>query len=167
MGRRVLYLVRHGAALTTAADPRRPLSPAGEDEIARLALFLAQARVPVQRILHSGVERAAQSAAILGQALLPGGPVEQHDGLLPSDPVAPMARRLAQGGEATMVVGHQPFMGALTTALLCPGHDQDIVAFPTGGAICLISGGPDPSWSLAWALLPALLPAARARGRES
>lgn len=166
MGRCVLYLVRHGAALSAASDPLRPLSPDGQDEIERLAQFLAQAHIPLGRILHSGVERAAQTAAILGQTLLPAGPLEQHDGLLPGDPVAPMVRRLAQLREATMVVGHQPFMGALTTALLCPERGHDIMGFPTGGTVCLASSEWDRSWRLVWALAPTLLPPARARGRE-
>lgn len=159
----MLYLVRHGAALSAVADPRRPLSLTGMSEIEHLARFLAQAQIPLQRILHSGIERAAQTAAILGRALLPSGPVEQYEGLLPGDPVEPMTRRLAQLWEPTMLVGHQPFLGVLTTALLCRARDHDIFAFPTGGTVCLTPLGFDQSWALTWAIEPSLLPSRPAR----
>jgi Histidine phosphatase superfamily (branch 1) len=66
-----LYLMQHGAALAKDVDPARPLSEQGEQDVRRIAAFLARAGVGVGRIWHSGKRRAEQTAELLAAALPP------------------------------------------------------------------------------------------------
>jgi phosphohistidine phosphatase len=80
-----LYLVQHGEAKREEEDPSRPLTENGRIEVERVAEFLARAGVKVDRILHSGRLRAAQTAEILARHLRPSKGVERAEGL---DPLA-------------------------------------------------------------------------------
>ena len=48
-----LYLMRHGSALPSHLDTRRPLSDGGRDEVEAMARFLAGAGVRPARIIHA------------------------------------------------------------------------------------------------------------------
>ncbi|HDD66024.1 MAG TPA: phosphohistidine phosphatase SixA, partial [Nitrososphaeria archaeon] len=61
-----VYLVQHGEAKREEEDPARPLTEEGKREVEDVARFLAELGVRVDRILHSGKLRAAQTANILG-----------------------------------------------------------------------------------------------------
>ena len=49
-----LYLMQHGEAVPDAENPERPLTPRGREDVARLAAFLADAKVGIARLVHSG-----------------------------------------------------------------------------------------------------------------
>ena len=74
-----LYLVQHGEAVSKAENPERPLSEQGQSDISRIATFLA-GDIRISRVIHSGKERAFQTAQILASALSPGMDVEAVDG---------------------------------------------------------------------------------------
>lgn len=82
-----IYLTQHGQALAAEIDPERPLSEQGHSDIQRLAALLGGAEIRVGRVLHSGKTRAEQTAAILAEALLPGGQPQAQAGLAPKDPL--------------------------------------------------------------------------------
>ena len=53
-----LYLVQHGEACAKDVDPERPLTDQGNADTDRLAAFLKQAGIQVERVIHSGKLRA-------------------------------------------------------------------------------------------------------------
>jgi len=61
-----LYLVQHGEAKREEEDPSRPLTENGRREVEIVAKFLSEAGIKIDKILHSGKLRAAQTAEILG-----------------------------------------------------------------------------------------------------
>jgi len=81
-----IYLTRHGAAkqISKGGDTARTLSDVGHDEVSRMASFLGRS-FRVNRIVHSGLVRAAQTALILAQTLSPGQMAEQS-----TIPIGPM-----------------------------------------------------------------------------
>ena len=105
----------------------------------------------VKEILHSGRERAAQSAAILQETL--SIPFRAWAGLDPLDPVMPVAVQCDQWEESRIIVGHMPFLGRLATFLLAGREDPPVVAFQRGGMICLEKRGPG-EWCLLWTFFP-------------
>ncbi len=151
-----VYLARHGDALSHLHDPRRPLSARGRDEVGRVAAFLARAGVRVGQIRHSGVLRAEQTAAILGQHLAPPGGVVQVAGLRPNDDVEKVVGELAEAQEPLMLVGHLPFMRRLASLLLLGQSQPALLDLPTAAVACL-SGRPG-RWVVRWLVTPALIP---------
>jgi phosphohistidine phosphatase len=143
-----LYLVRHGKAEQGGDDAKRRLTDKGRESVSRVARRLARAGVQVDRVEHSGLARAAETAELMAQEI--GGQVVQSAGLLPGDDGAAIARRLMERDvESLMLVGHNPFMERLAAFLLgCP--DANIIHFGTA-QVALLSGD-GQRWSLEWSL---------------
>jgi phosphohistidine phosphatase len=150
-----LYLIQHGEALTKDVDPERPLSDKGRKDVSKVALFLKNTQYPVNKVLHSGKTRALQTAQILSDALTPDSGVESIDGINPNDPVDSFGKQLDGFPDRTLLVGHLPFMGKLTSWLVVNNEDINIVSFQPGSVVCLERGS-DPLWSLAWMIRPEL-----------
>lgn len=147
-----LYLVQHGEAVAKEIDPDRPLSEDGGRDIRRLGAWLAKRGVQVSRVLHSGKTRARQTAESLAVAVAPDLAAEAVSRLAPKDPVAPFLARVGDWAGDTLVVGHQPFMGRLVSALLNCG-DRNVVAYRPGTLVCLESDQTE-DWLLVWVLRP-------------
>ncbi len=82
-----LYLVQHGEAVPESQDPSRPLTDKGRREAERVAQHIAKLGIHMDKILHSGKLRAAQTAEIFAQHLKPSRGFEQADALEPlADP---------------------------------------------------------------------------------
>jgi phosphohistidine phosphatase len=151
----LLYLVRHAKAGDGADDALRELTPQGEKAALRIAHALERGKVHVDRVQHSGLVRARQTAEILQRAV--GGRIEVAPDLSPSEDVLQAARRLEdESGESLMLVGHLPFMGRLAGYLLTGDRDADILHFRTASVACL-SGAPREGWQLEWFLEPDLV----------
>lgn len=149
----LIYLVRHGKAEAGGHDAARRLTAGGRKAVRRVARKLANAGVRVDRIEHSGLIRAQETAEILAQAV--GGEVRAVDGLGSSDDVVPVARRLgSEGGDSLMLVGHLPFMGCLASYLLTGAEDSLSLHFRTGAVTCLSAD--EGAWALEWLLPPDL-----------
>lgn len=147
----LLYLVRHGKAEATGEDAGRRLTPEGWAAVQRVAQRLHDAGVRVDRIEHSGLARAGQTAGILAQAL-DGSTVAVAD-LGSSAPVAPVERRLRREGDRNiMLVGHIPFMERLASYLLTGDAERETLHVRTGSVACFsrdVNG-----WLLEWFLPP-------------
>jgi phosphohistidine phosphatase len=151
-----IYLAQHGLAVPKEADPEHPLSERGRADVRRLADLLSAAGVTVERALHSGKTRAAQTAELLAQGLgCPRAP-EARSGLAPRDPLESLSADLAFWTEDTLVVGHLPYLGRLTSLLLCGDPDRPVAAFRPGSLVCLEREG-NGGWLLAWMIRPDLL----------
>lgn len=151
-----LYLVQHGEACATEQDPERPLTKRGRTEVARLAAFLQRAGIAVERVMHSGKLRAAQTAAILSGQLAPTLPLETAAGLKPNDDPAALDWS-GLGPQDTLIVGHLPFM-ARAVAYLVSGEADRILTAYRPGSIVALEAGEAGSWSIGWMLRPELLP---------
>ncbi len=112
-----LILWRHADALDQAdpaLDLGRPLTPKGERQAKRMALWLNRQLPSSTRVLVSPARRAQETAQALerkfktSQALAPDGTV---DALL-------HAVRWPDAAEPVLVVGHQPLLGLVAAYLL-------------------------------------------------
>lgn len=151
-----LYLVQHGEALPKEADSDRSLSDQGRQDVERLARFLADRRIRVSQVWHSGKLRAQQTAEVLAAAVAPGVKAEARAGLAPNDPIEAFAEMLAAWSEDTMVVGHLPFMARLVTCLAAKSDDGKVVNYLPGSLVCL-ERDEDGAWAIAWMLRPELM----------
>jgi len=118
------YLVRHGEAVSEALDPRRPLTPAGREEVERVAQLAAQRKITVSAIFHSGILRAQQTAEIFAEALGPAIKVQKITGLLPQDDPAIAKAEMDVSEQPIMLVGHLGSSPAYESARLFAGPRQ-------------------------------------------
>lgn len=151
-----LYLVQHADAVTKESDPDRPLSAQGVADAQRMAEFIKPLGIQVREIWHSTLTRSAETAAILAGAVGSAGGQIRRQGLCPGDRVKPVAKTLREMDCALMIVGHQPFLGALASKLLVGKRRREIVAFQKGGIACLERDG-EGVWRLLWCIIPELL----------
>lgn len=125
----IVFLVRHGIAQDPSdlpigtPDSARALTSEGQERTGRVAKgFRQRWKGPAPAVIyHSPFVRARETAAFF-HAEFPGAVLELAPHLRPNDEVERVptlleaARR--EGREAVMLVGHEPFMGALTSYLL-------------------------------------------------
>jgi phosphohistidine phosphatase len=147
-----LYLVRHGKAEAGEDDPQRPLREDGREAVARVAARLRKAGVRPDRIEHSGLVRAQETAEILAAEV--GGEIVQETGLSPGAEVARTAERLVHASDDVMLVGHEPFMGRLAAFLLTGDADAELFHVRTGAIICLSDD--EGGWMLEWFIYPGI-----------
>ena len=151
-----LYLVQHGEAKTKDVDPERRLTDNGVRDVEKMAAFVRPLGLRVKAVWHSGKRRAAQTADILGAALIAAESVVQRDGLAPNHPVGPVRDELAQAAEDLMIVGHLPFLARLSSALVAGSESADVVAFQQGGVLC-VERGDGGVLRVRWMVIPELL----------
>lgn len=155
-----LYLVQHGEAVSKQADPARPLSEQGVQDVQAVAAFLGDAGIQVSRVWHSGKQRAGQTATILAKAVLSGGRTEGVEGINPNDPVDEFATDADVWSEDTLVVGHLPFMSRLVSLLMTGDTNTELVQYQPGSLVCLERVDAE-QWVIAGMLRPDMLPGSR------
>jgi phosphohistidine phosphatase len=146
-----VYLVQHAEAMSKDKDPERPLTGAGREAAADVAVVAGKLGLDVQQIRHSGKTRARQTAEILAGALTPPGGVAAVNGLDPLDDVRPVADELADHTQPVMLVGHLPFMERLAGLMLTGDAGQPVVRFTKAAIVCLSR---DKEWQVSWILTP-------------
>lgn len=151
-----LYLVQHGESLSKDADPTRGLSGKGSSDVEKVSRFVQRLDLSVEAVWHSGKARALQTAEILAKAVNSSEGVIQREGLAPMDPVQPVCSLLHDMTEDLMIVGHLPFMGKLTSALVVGSDSADAVAFRQGGMVCVERDTSDV-WRVRWLIIPEIL----------
>ena len=153
-----LYLVQHGEAVAKEIDPERPLSPQGKSDVTRVAGFLKQSGITINKILHSGKMRARQTAEILMQNLSDNILVGIIDGIAPNDSVESFAMNIPTLETDTMIVGHLPFMAKLVAWLVTADENQPLVAYQPGSIVCLEQDA-SCNWQIQWVIRPDCVPA--------
>lgn len=148
------YLVRHGEAKADVEDPARSISERGREEVRLVALYAAAAGAQVAEILHSGKLRARQTAEILAEYLRPARGVREMDGIAPNDSPEKARAEVEAASEPLMIVGHQPHLGLLISALILGDPKKDLIHFPTGAMVCLARS--KEGFRLEWLLTPEL-----------
>lgn len=152
----MLYLVQHGEAVAKEVDPERPLSPSGTDAVVRMASFMKNAGISVDRVLHSGKTRAKQTAEIFAKSISESGVTETMSGINPNDPVEDFLTHIDRLNTPTMVVGHLPFMAKLVSQLVIDSDAIAIVNYQPGSVVCLEKVD-DKHWGVRWMLRPDLI----------
>ncbi|HUE14440.1 MAG TPA: phosphohistidine phosphatase SixA [Planctomycetaceae bacterium] len=153
---KILYLVRHGEAVSKDEDPARPLTQAGWLAVERIAGWAAGADIRLDEIVHSGKLRAEQTAEILADYLMPAKGSNVRRGLGPDDDVRPFADSLAAADRTLMIVGHLPFLGRLLSQLVVGDADRPVVQFEVAGLVGLQFR--DGQWTITCVVDPDLLP---------
>ena len=151
-----LYLVQHGEAMAKELNPDRPLTDKGQSDIEKVATFLKNAGIKVDKIIHSGKTRAEQTARILASLLNPKGGIFQKEGIAPNDSIGNMQKELMKLEENIMIVSHLPYLGKLTSTLIANSKSSNIVTFQQGGVVCL-ERSEDKTWHIIWIVIPSLL----------
>ncbi|MCX7846984.1 MAG: phosphohistidine phosphatase SixA [bacterium] len=152
----IVYLVRHADALAQEPDHSRPLSPKGEESARRVAEWLARCSLDVpQRVYHSGLLRAEQTARILAEVCAWPAPTATRQ-LGPTDDPEYWVERLARAREPLALVGHMPMLGALAASLLTGDPDGAVLQLKKMSVAALERE--DEEWSLRWLIRPALIP---------
>jgi phosphohistidine phosphatase len=151
-----LYLVQHGEACAKEDDPDRPLTDQGKADIDRLAAFLKQAGIRVERVIHSGKLRAAQTAERLANAIAPGVELESSGIINPNDNPKAFDWQSDSWDRDTLVVGHLPFMAKLVSHLVIDDENRSITAYRPGSVVCL-EREDGTHWQLDWMVRPELL----------
>lgn len=146
-----LYLVQHADAVAKQQDPARPLSEKGRADTQRMASFLAQSGVRMERVFHSGKARAVETAAIL----YPEVDAEAMEGIAPNDATDKLMQAVQKWDEDVIVVGHLPFMNRMVSRLVAGTEETGVVAFEPGCVVCL--GQTENGWSIEWMTPPSLL----------
>lgn len=150
-----ILLQQHGAALAPTPDAERVLTAQGRNDIEHMAIVLQAGAVRVQQVLHSGKQRAQQTAEIMAHRIGSPNALAAVAGLAPDDPVKPFCETLDGLDNDTLVVGHQPFMGRLASILVTGRTEPPLVRFVPGAVVCLerdLNGG----YAVTWMLPPTL-----------
>ena len=151
-----LYLVQHAKATSEQANPQRPLTEEGHQEIKKVAAFIKPLNLAVDYLWHSGRKRAAQTAGDLANVIKTRAGIITHDGLGPNDDVTALRDELAATDQDIMIVGHLPFLGKLASLLLAGSGGADTVAFKNAGVVSL-SRTKEHEWQIDWMITPELL----------
>jgi phosphohistidine phosphatase len=140
----LLYLIRHGNALSNDIDSQRALSLQGQGEVKDLANLLLDKNIEPQNIGHSGILRAEQTAKIIQEILNPRIPIAQVEGLRPESDPTNWADLLHTQNQDLMLVGHMPFMGLMVEELT-----GRTTSFHTASCAC-IERDNEGMWILQW-----------------
>ena len=145
-----IILMRHGRAESGAPDHARRLTPMGKSEIAEVAKRIKEYHWTINKIRHSGYERARETALILFQTLHPESGIGVMEGIRPEDDVIPVRNELEETN-GLLIVSHLPFLDELLYAFIRPHGDSDLPWFTPGTVIALEK---DKKWSVAWQIRP-------------
>ena len=149
----LLYLVQHAEAKKEADDPARGLTDKGFRDITLIALFAHDQGVAVNRIYHSGIKRAQQTAQALSDQVHPKEGVSEADWLAPMDDPKIWKERLSNMLEDIMLVSHLPYLAKLASLLLCGDGSKNVVDFKNAGIVCL-KRFDDGHWAVEWMVTP-------------
>lgn len=139
-----LYLLRHAKARWAepgSSDYERPLALSGNADAERLGLTMAATGLTPETVLCSGARRARETWAAVARHL-PVADVRFSDDLYSSDAGGYLDLvRQAGASRAILVIGHNPMMEDLATALSRAGEEAAMAAvahgFPTCGLAVL------------------------------
>ncbi len=151
-----LFLVQHGLSAPKDIDPEKGLSDFGREETNRIAQVAKMYKIPVQKIVHSGKNRAEQTASVFHEALALETPMEKISGIQPMDDSRSFAATI-NPKENLMVVGHMPFMERLVSFLTTGTENCRVFKFQNSGIVCLdMERGEDneADWFIKWTLNP-------------
>jgi phosphohistidine phosphatase len=111
-----VFLVRH--AETMEVDGIQQITPKGREQSAKNALVLKQFHPLITSVYHSAKLRAKQTAEIFHELLCHHAPLEEKEGITPTDAAIKVAHELNSMHHNVMLVSHLPFLEGLSSLLL-------------------------------------------------
>ena len=155
-----IYFLRHGIAVQRGAagypNDDRPLTDEGREKMRKGARGIATLVSTIDIILTSPLIRAHDTAKIAAEALGADHKVEVCKELLPGSSAKKLILYLAKykNLDHVMIVGHEPDLGFLASALL--GSGQSVIDFKKGAMCCIEVSGlpPHGTGTLHWHLQP-------------
>ena len=140
-----IYLVRHGIAYEPGEpgyedDTQRPLTDKGREKMNKVARVLKRLNVKPDAIVSSPYLRARQTAEIFAKELkYKKNKIEFSERLLPTSKPEPMIAEIIEKYivEELVIVGHEPCLGLLISALAA--GDPDLAINVKYGSVCCLS----------------------------
>ena len=143
----LLYVIRHGiAGPSPTSDADRELTDEGRRRMRAEARALELLGVRVDRLLHSPLVRAVQTAELLEPLLAPGGSREVYEPLA-HEPSTALFEGLGPGHLAVALVGHEPWQSRLA-GWLVSGDRRGSPFSLRPGAVVVLEGEPMPGGML-------------------
>lgn len=129
-----IALVRHGDAPYHVIDSQRQLSKKGQFEAHQTALYLKEIKFIPSKIIHSGLDRARDTAEIIREELKFHSPCEVVPEIRPESNPDIWEHNLMgwPKEEDLLIVSHMPFLPILLEQLT-----GKRTAFPTAGCVVL------------------------------
>jgi len=109
-------IVQHGEAVEASVNPERPLSKKGQEQCIKLAQFLKIISWKPDIIIHSGILRAYESAAIVAEKF--HCEVAVNKLINPKDNPDAIIQYLLLEKRNVIVVTHKPFIDVLMARVL-------------------------------------------------
>ena len=126
---RRLFLIRHAKAEHTVGriDHQRRLTGRGRDDAKRVAKALATRRILPDLLIHSGAARSKETAEIFAAAWRSKVELEEQAWLYDASLATLLdhTRALSDAHKHVGLVGHNPGLGELATALTGSGAEPD------------------------------------------
>lgn len=164
-----VFLIRHAEAEPYTSDPKRRLTPQGEQQAVRVAHFLREGgQFDPAEIWHSGLPRSTETAAIMQRCAAPTARLIEHPEVLPeSDPRATLDL-LCTHAQSIAIVGHHPHLHELF-AMMMGSHSSDLWEIVKAGVACINGhdyytglGRRERRWAIFWMITPRILGAPEA-----
>ena len=142
---RRLFLIRHAKTEPSVGrdDYERRLTGRGREDAKRVAKALTARRMLPDVLIHSGAARAKETAEIFAAAWRGKVELQEDAGLYDASVTTLLARTRALADEHKRVglVGHNPGLGELATALIGSGAEPEMrrlaAKYPTGAVAVL------------------------------
>ncbi|HEX7137559.1 MAG TPA: hypothetical protein VF219_06925 [Vicinamibacterales bacterium] len=148
--RTMVVLVHHGEAVGPDVDPRRPLSAAGRNSVARLAAAAAARGVKPEVVWHSGKLRAKQTAEEFWRHCNALAEFSATRDLQPDDPPQWIRDRLRGETRDVLIAGHFHHLPRLHALML--NTDEESASFPLHGVVAMETRDEGERWSELWRL---------------
>ncbi len=144
-----LFLVHHGEAVGPDVDPRRPLSPLGQEAVLQLTVRLTEYGARPDVVWHSGKLRARQTAEACWRACNALATFSASRDLQPDDQPEWIRDRVRGESRDILVAGHFPHLGRLLALLTGEpaGRQGDL---PPHGAVALETNDQGETWKEVW-----------------
>ena len=139
-----IFILRHGEAgkkvATGAKDSERPLTVAGQKEVADIANSLKDLEIKFDLIISSPLKRAHQTAAIVAKIFKKEKKMEDWNELKPEGNRQELYRKLSSPTankqySSVLIVGHEPYLTDMISDIISDGEDG------VGGHIVLKKAG--------------------------
>ncbi len=139
-----IALIRHGDAPFHPIDSLRQLSALGKEEAAQTANYLKEIGFRPSVIIHSGYDRARDTAEIIREKIASHLECEISPDLKPSAAPSVWENNLMIWDKDTLLISHMPYLPMLVERLCGKS-----INFPTAGCVILEKENPeDAHWKL-------------------
>ena len=131
------YFAQHGKALPSDIDASRSLSAEGKQQTQTIAGILKNNNVRITQIVHSGKERAAQTAEII-TASLGIKTSNKMSGMSPNDDARSFVEIISNTDfDNTLFIGHLPHLQKVVSYLLNENASSNFITFQNSAVLCL------------------------------